>query len=93
MRSDTRQRKRAPARLRAISGQGRMLRTLVQVISSDKNALDTAMLEMGRMVAESAMLIEREVSDEPIQSAVFFFELPEPTQFAHAQMGIPLIHA
>ena len=59
MRQDTRQRKKALAGLRAISGQDRMLGTLVRVISSGKQALDAVMLEMGRMVAESVMLIER----------------------------------
>jgi putative transposase len=60
MRSDTRQRKHAMAGLRAISDKERMLGTLVRVISSGKQALDAVMLEMGRMVAESVMLIERE---------------------------------
>lgn len=60
MRRDTRQRKRALAGLRAISGQDEMLGTLVRVISSGKQALDAVMLEMGRMVAESVMLMERE---------------------------------
>jgi putative transposase len=60
MRHDTRQRKHAMAGLRAISGKERMLGTLVRVISSGKQALDAVMLEMGRMVAESVMLIERE---------------------------------
>ncbi len=60
MRSDTRQRKHAMAGLRAISDEERMLGTLVRVISSGKQALDAVMLEMGRMVAESVMLIERE---------------------------------
>ena len=60
MRRDTRQRKRALAGLRAISGQDEMLGTLVRVISSGKQALDAVMLEMGRLVAESVMLMERE---------------------------------
>ena len=60
MRRDTRQRKRALVGLRAISGQDEMLGTLVRVISSGKQALDAVMLEMGRMVAESVMLMERE---------------------------------
>lgn len=60
MRPDTRQRKHAMAGLRAIKGQDRMLGTLVRVISSGKQALDAVMLEMGRLVAESIMLIERE---------------------------------
>jgi hypothetical protein len=37
-----------------------MLGTLVRVISLGKQALDAVMLEMGRMVAESIMLMERE---------------------------------
>jgi transposase-like protein len=37
-----------------------MLGTLVRVISSGKQALDAVMLEMGRMVAERVMLMERE---------------------------------
>jgi putative transposase len=60
MRRDTRQRKRALAGLRAIAGQDEMLGTLVRVISSGKQALDAVMLEMGRLVAESVMLMERE---------------------------------
>jgi putative transposase len=60
MRQETRQRKHAMAGLRAISGEDRMLGTLVRVIGSGKQALDAVMLEMGRMVAESIMLIERE---------------------------------
>lgn len=60
MRRDTRQRKRALAGLRAIAGQDVMLGTLVRVIRAGKQALDAVMLEMGRMVAESVMLMERE---------------------------------
>lgn len=60
MRPATRQRKHAMAGLRAISGEQQLLGTLVRVISSGKQALDAVMLEMGRMVAESIMLIERE---------------------------------
>jgi len=37
-----------------------MLGTLVRVIHSGKQALDAVMLEMGRMVGESIMLMERE---------------------------------
>ena len=60
MRRETRQRKHAMAGLRAISGQDEMLGALVRVISSGKQALDAVMLEMGRIVAESVMLIVRE---------------------------------
>jgi hypothetical protein len=34
------------------------------------------------------VLAERGIGDEPFQPAVFFFELPEPLQFAHPQMGV-----
>ncbi len=36
------------------------------------------------------MLVEREVGDEPFQPAVFFFELTESAQLAHAQVGLLL---
>ena len=60
MRRDTKQRKRALAGLRAISGQDEMLGTLVRVIYSGKQARDAVMLAMGRMVAERVMLMARE---------------------------------
>jgi len=60
MRRDTRQRKRAFEGLSAIAGEEQMLRTLVRVIPSDKQALDAVMLKMGRMLAERVELIERE---------------------------------
>jgi len=60
MRTDTRQRKNARAGLGAISGTERMWGMMVRVISAGKQALDAVILEMGRMVAESVRLIERE---------------------------------
>lgn len=60
MRRDTRQRKHAMVGLRAISGEQQLLGVLTRVIHSGKQALDAVMLEMGRLVAESVMLIERE---------------------------------
>ena len=59
-RRDTRQRKQALAGLKTTAGIDWMLGTLVRVIHSGKQALDAVMLEMGRMVAESVMLMERE---------------------------------
>lgn len=60
MRQDTKQRKHRVAGLRAIAGEDRMLGTMVRVIHSGKQALDAVMLEMGRLVAESVLLMERE---------------------------------
>lgn len=60
MRQDTRQRKHAMAGLRALAGDQQMLGVLTRVLHSGKQALDAVMLEMGRLVAESVMLIERE---------------------------------
>jgi hypothetical protein len=37
------------------------------------------------------VLVEREVGHEPFSSAVFFLQLSEPPQFAHAQMGVVLL--
>ena len=48
------------AGLQCTAGMDWMLGTLVRVIRSGKQALDAVMLEMGRMVAESVMLMERE---------------------------------
>jgi hypothetical protein len=34
------------------------------------------------------VLVEREIGDEPFQSTVFFFQLPEPAQFTPPQVGV-----
>lgn len=60
MRKDTKARKNAMAGMRQLSGEQQMLGTLFRVINQGKKALDEVMLDMGRMVAESIMLIERE---------------------------------
>lgn len=60
MRIDTRKRKNAMVGMRQISGEQVMLSQLFRVINQGKKALDEVMLDMGRMVAESIMLIERE---------------------------------
>jgi putative transposase len=60
MRPDTKQRKRSMTGLKMISGEQHLLGILTQVVHTGKQALDAVMLEMGRMVAESVMLIERE---------------------------------
>lgn len=59
MRRDTRQRKTALGGVKTTAGTEWMLGTLVRVIHSGKSALDAVMLEMGRMVAESVMLMAR----------------------------------
>jgi len=60
MRPDTKQRKKTTTGLKMISGEQQMLGVLTRVLHTGKQALDAVMLEMGRMVAESVMLIERE---------------------------------
>ena len=60
MKVNTIQRKKAMAGFREVSGKERTLGMLVNVINNGKQALDSLMLEMGRSVAESIMLIERE---------------------------------
>lgn len=84
MRRDTRQRKKALVGLRAISGEERMLGTMVRVIGAGKQALDAVMLEMGRMVAESVMLIEREEMAGPD----YHPSDPELQKWAHEEGSI-----
>lgn len=59
-RRETQQRKQALVGLKRTAGMDWMLGTLVRVIRSGKQALDAVMLERGRMVAESVMLMEWE---------------------------------
>ena len=86
MRRDTRQRKHAMAGLRAIAGEERMLGTLVRVIRSGKQALDAVMLEMGRMVAESVMLIER----EEVAGPDYYPTDPDLQKWAHEEGSLYL---
>ena len=86
MRPDTRQRKHAMAGLRAISGQDRMLGTLGRVISSGKQALVAVMLEMGRMVAQSVMLIER----EEVAGPDYYPTDPDLQKWAHEEGSLYL---
>ncbi len=60
MRQDARQRKKAMTGLRMMSGEQQMLGVLTRLLHAGKQVLDAVMLEMGRMVAESVMRIERE---------------------------------
>jgi len=74
MRPDTKQRKKAMTGLRELSGEQQMLGLLTRVLHTGKQALDAVMLEMGRMVAEGVMLIEREElagpDDHPTNSSL-----------------------
>lgn len=65
MNIDTRKRKKAMIGLREISGREQMVQTMMRVMSTGKQALDAVALEMGKMVAESIMLMEREVLAGP----------------------------
>lgn len=60
MKVETKQRKKAMAGLRQMTGAEQAQQSLYNVISRGKRALDEALLEMGRMLAESIMLMERE---------------------------------
>ena len=37
------------------------------------------------------MFVEREVGHEPFQPAVFFFDLPQAAEFAHAEVRVLLL--
>lgn len=57
---NTKQRKKAMAGFREVSGKEKTLSMIVNVINNGKQALDALMLDMGRSIAESIMLMERE---------------------------------
>ena len=59
-RRERQRRKQALVGLKRTAGMDWMLGTLVRMIRSGKHALDAVMLEMGRMVVESVMLMEWE---------------------------------
>lgn len=86
MTRDTRQRKRALAGLKVISGKDSMLGTLVRVNSSGKQALDAVMLEMGDMMAESVMLIER----EEVPGPDYYPTDPDLQEWAHEEGSLYL---
>lgn len=65
MRKDTKQRKNAMIGFKETLGQRQMFQMMMRVMNTGKQALDTVALEMGRMVAESVMLMEREVLAGP----------------------------
>lgn len=85
-RRETRQRKQALAGLKTTAGIDWMLGTLIRVIRSGKQALDAVMLEMGRIVAESVMLIER----EEVAGPDYYPTDPAFQKWAHEQGSIYL---
>lgn len=60
MKVETKQRKKAMAGFREMSGTDKARQSLYRIISHGKHALDNVFLDMGKMVAESIMLMERE---------------------------------
>ena len=60
MRKDTKQRKNASKGFLAATGNDWMINRMFQVMANGKQAFDSVMLEMGRMMAESFMLMDRE---------------------------------
>ena len=65
MRQDTIRRKKATAALREISGDELMLNRMYQVLTEGKRAFDGFMRDMGKMLAESILYMEREVVAGP----------------------------
>lgn len=85
-RRETQQRKQALVGLKRTAGMDWMVGTLVRVIRSGKQALDAVMLEMGRMVAESVMLMER----EEVAGPDYYPTDPAFQKWAHEQGSIYL---
>ena len=60
MRIDTKQRKNAMAGFKQMTGTDIARQSLHRVMTQGKQALDSVFLDIGRMMAESIMLMERE---------------------------------
>lgn len=60
MKLETKQRKKATSGFKQMTGEEQARQALFNVIAQGKQALDAALMDMGRMLAESIMLIERE---------------------------------
>ena len=60
MKQDTRQRKHTTTVLKALRGQEWLAGHVVQILETGKESLDRFLLELGGMVAETIMLLERE---------------------------------
>jgi putative transposase len=65
MRKDTRQRKNASKGFQAATGEDWMMNRMFQVMASGKQAFDSVMMDIGRMMAESFMLMDREEQSGP----------------------------
>jgi hypothetical protein len=65
MRQDTKQRKKAIQALKAVQENQWWMDRMAQVMLGGKEALDTAMLDIGRLVAETIMDMEREQQAGP----------------------------
>lgn len=65
MRKDTIQRKNATKGFRAATGEDWMITKMFQVMADGKQAFDGVMMDMGRMMAESFMLMDREEQSGP----------------------------
>ena len=60
MKQDTRQRKHTTTVLKALRGQEWLAGHVVQILETGKESVDRVLLELGGMVAETIMLLERE---------------------------------
>ena len=65
MRKDTIRRKNAIKGFRQISGESEMVDQMYQIFTHGKRAFDAVMLDLGRMLAESILYIEREEKSGP----------------------------
>jgi transposase-like protein len=65
MRGDTRQRKKATTGFKSATGEDWMMDRMLQVMASGKQAFDGRMLDIGRMMAESFLLMDREEQSGP----------------------------
>jgi len=60
MRLDTKKRKKATKGFEKVHGREKLIDQMFQIFCKGKQGLDTFLLEIGRMMAETIMYIERE---------------------------------
>jgi putative transposase len=81
---ETKQRKKAMVGFRELTGEEKALNAMTRVITNGKRALDSIVLEMGRLMVESIMLMER----EELAGPDYCPKSPDVQKWAHEQGSV-----
>jgi hypothetical protein len=65
MRKDARQRKNASKGFKATAGKNWLMDRMFQIMTNGKQSFDSVMMDIGRMMTESFMLMDREEQSGP----------------------------